>query len=240
MSPVPCRKTAPSQNRKRTMPGKAKSPAKRVLIVDDHPMMRQGLAQLIDNEPDLKVVAEADTGGQGLDIVVAQKLDLAVVDISLPDKNGLELIKDIRAVKPELPILIVSMHDEALYAERVLRAGARGYIMKQEGGKKLLQAIRQVLTGQIYVSEKMSARILETFSGRRPDETASPVTRLSDREFEVFQLIGQGRGTKDIAQHLNLSVKTVEVHRAKIKEKLSLITATDLVRYAVRWSEAQG
>jgi len=222
------------------MPGKAKSPAKRVLIVDDHPMMRQGLAQLIDNEPDLKVVAEADTGGQGLDIVVAQKLDLAVVDISLPDKNGLELIKDMRAVKPELPILIVSMHDEALYAERVLRAGARGYIMKQEGGKKLLQAIRQVLTGQIYVSEKMSARILETFSGRRPDETASPVTRLSDREFEVFQLIGQGRGTKDIAQHLNLSVKTVEVHRAKIKEKLSLITATDLVRYAVRWSEAQG
>jgi len=222
------------------MSGKAKSAAKRVLIVDDHPMMRQGLAQLIDNEPDLKVVAEADTGGQGLDIVVAQKLDLAVVDISLPDKNGLELIKDIRAVKPELPILIVSMHDEALYAERVLRAGARGYIMKQEGGKKLLQAIRQVLTGQIYVSEKMSARILETFSGRRPDQTASPVTRLSDREFEVFQLIGQGKGTKEIAQHLSLSVKTVEVHRAKIKEKLSLITATDLVRYAVRWSEAQG
>lgn len=222
------------------MPAKAKSAAKRVLIVDDHPMMRQGLAQLIDNEPDLKVVAEADTGGQGLDIVVAQKLDLAVLDISLPDKNGLELIKDIRSVKPELPVLIMSMHDEALYAERVLRAGARGYIMKQEGGAKLLKAIRQVLTGQIYVSEKMSARILETFSGRRPDETASPVTRLSDREFEVFQLIGQGKGTKEIAQHLSLSVKTVEVHRAKIKEKLSLITATDLVRYAVRWSEAQG
>ena len=212
----------------------------RVLIVDDHPMMRQGLAQLIDNEPDLKVVAEADTGGQGLDIVVGQKLDLAVLDISLPDKNGLELIKDIRSVKPELPVLIMSMHDEALYAERVLRAGARGYIMKQEGGKKLLQAIRQVLTGQIYVSEKMSARILETFSGRRPDESASPITRLSDREFEVFQLIGQGKGTKEIAQHLSLSVKTVEVHRAKIKEKLSLTTATDLVRYAVRWSEAQG
>ena len=222
------------------MPGKAKSTAKRVLIVDDHPMMRQGLAQLIDNEPDLSVAAEADTGGQGLDIVVGQKLDLAVLDISLPDKNGLELIKDIRSVRPELPILIVSMHDEALYAERVLRAGARGYIMKQEGGKKLLQAIRQVLTGQIYVSEKMSARILETFSGRRPEETASPVARLSDREFEVFQLIGQGKGTKEIADHLKLSVKTVEVHRAKIKEKLSINTATDLVRYAVRWSEAQG
>jgi DNA-binding NarL/FixJ family response regulator len=222
------------------MPAKSKSTVKRVLIVDDHPMMRQGLAQLIDNELDLKVVAEADTGGQGLDIVVAQKLDLAVLDISLPDRNGLELIKDIRSLKPELPILIVSMHDEALYAERVLRAGARGYIMKQEGGKKLLQAIRQVLTGQIYVSEKMSARILETFSGRKPEASASPVARLSDREFEVFQLIGQGKGTKEIAQHLNLSVKTVEVHRAKIKEKLSLLSATDLVRYAVRWAEAQG
>jgi DNA-binding NarL/FixJ family response regulator len=222
------------------MPTKSKSAVKKVLIVDDHPMMRQGLAQLIDNEPDLKVAAEADTGGQGLDIVVKEKLDLAVLDISLPDKNGLELIKDIRAVKPELPILIISMHDEALYAERVLRAGARGYIMKQEGGKKLLQAIRQVLTGQIYVSEKMSARILETFSGRRPEQSSSPVARLSDREFEVFQLIGQGKGTKEIAQHLNLSVKTVEVHRAKIKEKLSLQTATDLVRYAVRWTEAQG
>ena len=222
------------------MPAKSKSGVKRVLIVDDHPMMRQGLAQLIDNELDMKVVAEADTGGQGLDIVVNEDLDLAVIDISLPDKNGLELIKDMRAVKPELPILIVSMHDEALYAERVLRAGGRGYIMKQEGGKKLLQAIRQVLTGQIYVSEKMSARILETFSGNRPERSASPVARLSDREFEVFQLIGQGKGTKEIAQHLKLSVKTVEVHRAKIKEKLSLLTATELVRYAVRWTEAQG
>lgn len=222
------------------MPGKSKGAIKHVLIVDDHPMMRQGLAQLIDNEPDLKVAAEADTGGQGLDIVVGQKMDLAIIDISLPDKNGLELIKDIHSVKPDLPVLIVSMHDETLYAERVLRAGARGYIMKQEGGKKLLQAIRQVLTGQIYVSEKMSARILESFSGQRTGEAASPVARLSDREFEVFQLIGQGKGTKEIAAHLNLSVKTVEVHRAKIKEKLSLTTATDLVRYAVRWSEAQG
>jgi len=222
------------------MPAKSKSAVKNVLIVDDHPMMRQGLAQLIDNEPDLKVIAEADTGGQGLDIVVKEKLDLAVLDISLPDRNGLELIKDIRSVKPELPVLIISMHDEALYAERVLRAGARGYIMKQEGGNKLLQAIRQVLTGQIYVSEKMSARILETFSGRKSEQSASPVAKLSDREFEVFQLIGQGKGTKEIAQHLNLSVKTVEVHRAKIKEKLSLLTATDLVRYAVRWTEAQG
>lgn len=222
------------------MPTKTKAATKHVLIVDDHPMMRQGLAQLIDNEPDLKVCAQADTAGQALDAVVGQKFDLVLLDISLPDKNGLELIKDVHSVKPELPILIVSMHDEALYAERVLRAGARGYIMKQEGGQKLMQAIRHVLAGQIYVSEKMSARILEMFSGHRPEGAASPVARLSDREFEVFQLIGQGKGTKDIAQHLNLSVKTVEVHRAKIKEKLNVLTATDLVRYAVRWAEAQG
>ncbi|HKI68733.1 MAG TPA: response regulator transcription factor, partial [Verrucomicrobiae bacterium] len=143
------------------MAAKSKRAFKAVLIVDDHPMMRTGLAQLIDNEPDLRVCAEADTAGQALNVVVSQKLDLILLDISLPDKNGLEVIKDIQTLKPDLPILIVSMHDESLYAERVLRAGGRGYIMKQEGGKKLLQAIRQVLSGQIYVSEKMSARILE-------------------------------------------------------------------------------
>lgn len=222
------------------MLAKNKSQTRRVLVIDDHPMMRQGLAQLIDNEPDLKVCCEADNAGQGLNIVVSQKLDLVLLDISLPDKNGLELIKDIQAVKPDLPVLIVSMHDEALYVERVLRAGARGYIMKQEGGKKLLQAIRQVLNGQIYVSENMSARILENFSGRRTQAAASPVARLSDREFEVFQLIGQGKSTRETAHHLKLSIKTVEVHRAHIKDKLELKSATDLVRYAVRWVEAQG
>jgi DNA-binding NarL/FixJ family response regulator len=163
-----------------------------------------------------------------------------IVDISLPGKSGLELIKDIHVLRPEALILVVSMHDEALYAERVLRAGARGYIMKQEGGRRLMEAIRHVLNGQVYVSEKMSAKILEIFSGRRSQVGSSPVERLSDREFEVFQLIGEGKGTRDIAGHLHLSVKTVEVHRAKIKEKLNLKTATDLVRYAVRWAEAQG
>ena len=217
---------------------KAKS-THRILIVDDHPMMRQGLAQLIANEPDLRVLSEADTGGAALDIVLHEKVDLILLDISLPDKNGLEVIKDIHVQKPELPILVVSMHDEAVYTERVLRAGARGYIMKQEGGKKLLDAVRQVLGGHIYVSEKMSAQILENFSGRRA-ESSSPVEKLSDREFEVFQLIGQGRGTRDIAEHLHLSVKTVEVHRANIKQKLNLKTATDLVRHAVRWTEASG
>lgn len=223
------------------MPAKKKSePAKkRLLIVDDHPMMRQGLAQLINNEPDLEVRWEADNAGQAIDIASQSQPDLVLADISLPDKNGLELIKDIHALRPGTLILVVSMHDETLYAERVLRAGARGYIMKQEGGKKLMAAIRKVLTGQIYVSEKMSARILEFFSGRRT-EVASPIEKLSDREFEVFQLIGQGKGTRDIADYLHLSVKTVEVHRANIKEKLKLKSAMDLVREAVRWTEAQG
>ena len=220
------------------MPAKSKIAAKRVLIVDDHPMMRTGLAQLIDNEPDLKVCAEADNAGQALDVIARQPFDLILLDISLPDKNGLELIKDVLTLKSGLPILVVSMHDELLYAERVLRAGGRGYIMKQEGGKKFLQAIRQVLSGQVYVSEKMSAQILENVSGRHNEASASPIERLTDREFEVFQLIGQGNSTRDIAQQLRLSVKTVEVHRANIKKKLKLRTATDLVSHAIRWVES--
>ncbi len=203
-------------------------------------MMRQGLAQLINNEPDLTVFNEADTAGQALNMIAASAPHIVLVDISLPDKNGLELIKDIRALCPDALVLVVSMHDETLYAERALRAGARGYIMKQEGGKKLMQAIRQVLNGQVYVSEKMAAKILEIFSGRRDRTGGSPVERLSDREFEVFQLVGEGKGTREIASHLHLSVKTVEVHRANIKQKLNLKSATDLVRYAVRWTEAEG
>ena len=221
------------------MPAKSKTPRKRLLIVDDHPMMRTGLAQLIDNEGDLVVAAQADNAGQAINIVAKQKFDLALVDVSLPDKNGIELIKDLRALSPALPVLVVSMHDELIYAERVLRAGARGYIMKQEGGQKFLQAIRQVLAGQVFVSEKMSARILETFSGKEGG-AGSPVRQLSDREFEVFQLIGQGIGTSEIAMRLRLSVKTVEVHRANIKQKLGVTTATELVRYAVRWLDSQG
>jgi DNA-binding NarL/FixJ family response regulator len=216
-----------------------KPPRKQLLIVDDHPMMRSGLTQLIDNTPDLKVGTEADNASQALHAVANRDFDLILLDISLPDKNGVELIKDIQALKPGLPVLVVSMHDELLYAERVLRAGGRGYIMKQEGGKKFLEAIRQVLAGQIYVSEKISARILEGFSGRRAATTADPVQRLSDREFEVFQLIGRGKGTRDIAEILHLSVKTVEVHRANLKKKLELKTAHDLVHYAIRWMTAE-
>jgi DNA-binding NarL/FixJ family response regulator len=212
---------------------------KQVLIVDDHPMMRQGLAQLINHEPDLTACGEADSVAQALKCINAAKPDLVLADISLPDRNGLELIKDAQALHPGLPVLVVSMHDESLYAERVLRAGGRGYIMKQEGGKLLMQAIRHVLSGQIYVSAKMSAKILEIFSGHRADVAHSPVERLSDREFEVFQLIGQGKGTRQIAEHLHLSIKTVDVHRANIKHKLELKHGTDLVRYAIRWTEVQ-
>lgn len=219
---------------------KTKTPAKRILIVDDHPMMRTGLAQLIGNEPDLKVAAEADTAGQAIDLVAKQKFDLALLDISLPDKNGLELIKDLRALKPELPILVVSMHDEMIYAERVLRAGGRGYIMKQEGGQKFLKAIRAVLAGQVFVSEAMSSRIMEIFSGRSPEQSGSPVQKLSDREFEVFQLVGQGVGTRETSEKMHLSIKTVEVHRANIKGKLGLKNATELLRFATRWVDAQG
>lgn len=217
---------------------KANPPKKRVIIVDDHPMMREGLAQLIEEEADLTVEAQADSAAEALRCVERALPDLLLVDISLPDKSGLELIKDVHALHAALPILVVSMHDESLYAERVLRAGGRGYIMKQEGGQRLMQAIRQVLGGRIYVSEKISSRILENLSGHRPD-SHSPVERLSDREFEVFQLLGQGQATRDIAKHLHLSVKTVEVHRANIRRKLELASGSELVRFAIRWNESQ-
>src|SRR6266498_4980707 len=212
---------------------------KRILIIDDHPMMRQGLAQLIGAEADLTVCGESENAGQALDAIRAVEPDLVLADISLPDKSGLELIKDFQSVRPGLPVLVISMHDESLYAERVLRAGGRGYIMKQEGGKKLMEAIRQVLDGQIYVSEKMSAKILEIFSGRRLEARKSPVENLTDREFEVFQLIGQGKGTRQIAEKLHLSVKTVEVHRVNVKAKLKLESSSELIRFAVRWVELQ-
>jgi DNA-binding NarL/FixJ family response regulator len=213
---------------------------KRILIVDDHPMMRQGLAQLISMEPDLAICGEAENAGGALDAIGKLKPDLVLADISLPGRNGLELIKDFQAIQPGLPVLVISMHEESLYAERVLRAGGRGYIMKQEGGKKLMLAIRQVLEGKIYVSEKMSANILEIFSGRRAGAEGSPLEKLSDREFEVFQLISQGQGTKEIAEKLHLSVKTIDVHRANIKTKLKLNSAPELIHFAVRWSESQG
>ena len=219
---------------------KAQKAKTKILIVDDHPMMRQGLVQLITNEPDLTVSGEVENAEQAISIIAQAAPDLVLVDISLTGKSGLELIKDIQTMSSGLPVLVISMHDESIYAERVLRAGGRGYIMKQEGGKQIMQAIRHVLSGQIYVSTKMSGKILEIFSGRRSESGGSPVERLSDREFEVFQLIGEGKGTRQIAEQLHLSVKTVEVHRQHIKEKLKLTDAPSLTRYAVQWVESQG
>jgi len=220
------------------MKNRAKA-TRRILIVDSHSMMRQGLARLIDREPDLEACGEADTAAQALKRISVDKPDLVLANIALPDCNGLELIKELQGLHPRLPLLVVSAHDESLYAERVLRAGGRGYIMKQEGGRMLLRAIRQVLSGQIYVSETISAKILEIFSGNGAAVARSPIERLSDREFEVFNLVGQGKPTREIAGHLHLSVKTVEVHRENIKHKLKLKRGDDLVGYAVRWTETQ-
>jgi DNA-binding NarL/FixJ family response regulator len=161
------------------------------------------------------------------------------LDISLEGKSGLELLKDIQALHPEVPVLVMSMHHESLYAERVLRAGARGYVMKKAGGEAVLQAIRQVLNGKIYVSDKMSERILEVFSGVRSATSKSPIERLTDREFEVFKLIGEGCITHEIAKRLHISPKTVDVYRQNLKQKLKLPSATSLIQHAVRWVETQ-
>jgi len=214
----------------------------KILIVDDHPMMRDGLAQLIGQQPDMEVCGQAGDANEGLEKVRLLKPNLVLADITLPGRDGLELIKDIQAQEAGISVLVLSMHDESLYAERVLRAGGRGYVMKQEGGKRILEAIRQVSAGQIFVSEKMSAKILEIFSGRRPEAGRSPVETLTDREFQVFQCIGRGVETKEMAGELHVSPKTIEVHRANIKTKLKIKSMAGLIRYAVRWvdSEKQG
>lgn len=219
------------------MTAKDKQNAKsRILIVDDHPMTRQGLVTLIEHQPDWAVCFEAQNAEQALEAIAKTKPDLVLADISLPGKSGLELIKDIRALRENLPVLVISMHDESLYAERVLRAGARGYVPKHSGAAKIVEAIRAVLNGRIYVSEEMSAHFLEQLSGRSSPQTRSPVEQLSDREFEVFELIGQGLSAHDIAQRLFLSAKTVDAHRANIKEKLKIKTTAELIAYAARWN----
>lgn len=207
----------------------------RVLLVDDHPIVRQGLAQLINAAPDLCVCAEASTAREAMDLIESSKPDVVIVDISLEDRNGVELIKDIVASRAELPCLALSMYDEAMYALRVLRAGGRGYVMKQEVPKKVLGAIRQVLDGHVYLSEKMSTRLVNQIVTTGP-ATTLPTSELSDRELEVLMLIGRGQSTREIAEKLFLSVKTVEAHRERIKDKLKLKNGTELLRYAMRFT----
>jgi DNA-binding NarL/FixJ family response regulator len=215
-------------------PDKSKTRAT-VLIVDDHPIVRQGLKLLIDQESDLMVCGEAENADAVLPAIRAFKPAITVIDLSLGHDSGIELIKTIRLQHPDLPLLVLSMHDESLYAERALRAGAKGYIMKQEAPEKVIIAIRQVLQGKIYVSDAMGAKLLNKLIDSSRDETSSPIELLSDRELQVFQLLGRGLGTRQVADKLNVSIKTVEAYRANIKEKLNLKSSAELVQHAIHW-----
>jgi len=210
-----------------------------ILVVDDHPIVRQGLAELINHEDDLNVSAQADDAHDAMEMIKLKQPDMAIVDISLQGKSGIALIKDISTSYPNLPILALSMHDELLYAERALRAGAKGYIMKQEATEKVITAIRKVLDGQLYVSETMAAKMVSKLVRSGSDIGTSPTDCLSDRELEVFMLIGRGHGTRQIAEKLYLSTKTIETYRAHIKEKLSLADAAELLQYAIQWVNSQ-
>ena len=220
-------------------PEKKKAKLK-VVLVDDHPIVRQGLAQMIARELDMEVCGEAETAADALKAIAACKPDVAVVDLSLKGTSGLELLKDLKVRFPKLPVLVLSMYDESMYAERALRAGAKGYMMKEEATEKVLAAIRSILAGQIYLSEAMASRLLHMAVDGRTPGAVSPTERLSDRELEVFQLIGQGYGNTDIAQQLHLSPKTVETYRAHIKEKLGLSGATELLQHAIQWAQSLG
>ena len=211
----------------------------RLLVVDDHPMTRYGIVRLIEQQPDLVVCGEAENASRALAAIRDLKPQVVLADLTMPGGEGLEFVKDMRSLHPEIAVLVVSMHDEALYAERALRAGARGYIMKNEGGEKLVEAIRQVLQGKTYVSENMSGKVLEIFSGRRRRADDTTIGKLTDRQFEVFRLLGQGMTTREIGQQLRLGTKTVETHRLHVREKLGLRSGPALIKYAVRWAGTQ-
>jgi DNA-binding NarL/FixJ family response regulator len=208
-----------------------------VLIVDDHPVVRRGLARLINEQSDLAVCAEAENPGDAIVAAEHSKPDVAVVDLSYEGLSGVELVKDLKARLPRLPVLVLSMHDETFYAERVLRAGANGYVMKQESPEKIVDAIRRVLGGHIYLSQTMCSKLLNMVFERGAQTTRSPVEGLSDRELEVLEMIGKGLTTQQIARRLHRSVKTIESHRAHIKAKLKLKNSRDLAHHAVRWVE---
>jgi DNA-binding NarL/FixJ family response regulator len=208
----------------------------KVFVVDDHPIVRQGLALLINREQDLVVCGEAEDTQSAMQSFMSVRPDILVVDISLNGPDGLDLLKDVRMRHPDLPVLILSMHDESIYAERALRAGAQGYIMKQEATEKVLVALRRILSNEIYVSERIANRMLQRYIGNPTSERPSSVADLTDRELEVFRLIGEGHSTRQIAEELHISVKTVESYQAHIKEKLSLRSARELVQHAIQWS----
>lgn len=220
---------------KQERPRKTDANKRTIIVVDDHPIVRQGLADLINQEKDLLVLGQAEDASQAMEAIRTLKPDLVIVDISLKERSGIELIKNIHAQHPDLRVLALSMHEESLYAERTLRAGAAGYIMKREATQKVVTAIRKVLDGQIYLSDKMATRMLHKIIGGATEPSDSPINGLSDRELEVFTLLGEGKGTRQISEQLHLSVKTIETYRSHIKEKLNLADATELLRHAFQW-----
>jgi DNA-binding NarL/FixJ family response regulator len=209
----------------------------RVFMVDDHPLMRKGLGELINQQPDMIICGEADDAPEALKAIGQIRPDLVIVDISLKTQNGIELIKNIKAINPSIQILVLSMHDESIYALRVLKAGAKAYVMKQEVVDKVMEAIRRIRLGKVFVSERVAAQMLSQVVDGNDPSRESPVDALSDRELEIVTLIGNGTPTREIAKRLGISIKTVESHRAHIKDKLSLTNATQLVQWCVRWVE---
>jgi len=207
----------------------------RVLLVDDHPIVRQGLRRLIDNEPDLEVCGEVESVRDARQAIRALAPDAVVADISLRDGDGIELVTDVRAHHPSLPVLVLSMHDEAIYAERLLGAGASGYIMKQAASEQFIEALRRVLAGDIWVSAAVGSRMQRRLAAGEADPAASPIDSLSNRELQILRMIGRGLSTRQAAGTLNLSVKTIESHRQRIKRKLGLATGAQLVQYAAAW-----
>jgi DNA-binding NarL/FixJ family response regulator len=209
----------------------------KIFIVDDHPIIRQGLKELIDQESDLQVCGEADNVMDAVRMIKTLSPDVAILDISLnKDMSGLDLLKELKTKHPSLLTLVLSMHDETVFAERVLKAGARGYVMKEEATEKVLVAIRRILGGTVYLSDHVSGKILSKITGTKPENTISGIDCLSDRELEVFELIGTGLGTREIADKLFLSVKTIEAHRMHIREKLKLKNSTELLQHAIQWA----
>ena len=214
-------------------------PKRKVFLVDDHPLVREWLTNLINQQPDLAVCGETESAPRALQAIAAAQPEVAIVDISLTDSSGIELIKSLKLSHPEVAVLVLSMHDESLYAERALRAGAKGYIMKRETTRKVIEGIRQILDGKVFVSDSVKEALALRLVENKTQTPLSPVEQLSDRELEVFEMLGQGLGTRQIADALRVSIKTVQAYCARAKEKLNVRSATELLREAIRWNESK-